>query len=53
MPLSSSKDELDTSDQISTEERVLRFFLTFLLPFLVTFIAFGVIVLAYSQWKLY
>ncbi len=46
-----SKPEPD--GEISFEERVVEIFLTVAFPFLIGFIAWGVIILAYYQWKIY
>lgn len=45
----------DDSDSwgIDLEDRVITILLTVGMPFIIGFIAFGVIILAYSQWKLY
>ncbi len=53
IPLSSTDEESDATDQLTIEEQALRVILTVLIPLLVTGIAFGVIILAYAQWKLY
>lgn len=51
---SSDEDEEPESDrELSREERVVQVLLTVLLPLVITGIAFGVIVVAYAQWKLY
>lgn len=46
-------DETDDSQPVDLEDRVITFLLAFGMPFLIGFIAFGVIILAFSQWKLY
>jgi hypothetical protein len=52
--VSNSEPDPDSETQpIDWEERVITVLLTVGMPFLIGFIAFGVIILAFSQWKLY
>ncbi|MFB6344765.1 MAG: hypothetical protein ABEK50_03200 [bacterium] len=58
IPLNSDQPDEESSDDgssqlLSLEERVIQWTLVVMVPFLITFIAFGVIILAFSQWKLY
>lgn len=63
MPLSSETNEgVKTQDQeevtktpgsLTREEKLIQWTITVLVPLLITFIGFGVIILAFSQWKLY
>lgn len=45
--------EPESDRDLSREERVVQVLLTVLLPLVITGLAFGVIVVAYAQWKLY
>jgi hypothetical protein len=52
--VSNSEPDPDSETQpIDWEERAITVLLTVGMPFLIGFIAFGVIILAFSQWKLY
>lgn len=46
-------EQPDSERELSREEQVIQVFLTVLLPLVITGLAFGVIVVAYTQWKLY
>lgn len=46
-------ESFDEDQEIDYEDRILTLLLSFGMPFLIGFIAFGVIILAFSQWKLY
>lgn len=54
-PVSSSTEEPveDSERSLTFEESLVQWTITVLVPFLITFIAFGVIVYAFSEWKLY
>lgn len=43
----------DQPEEISWETRAVELFLTIGFPFLIGFIAWGVIILAFYQWKIY
>jgi len=49
----SSSESSEPDPEIDYEDRILTALLAFGMPFLIGFIAFGVIILAFSQWKLY
>jgi hypothetical protein len=40
-------------ESLSLEETIIQWTITVVIPLLITFIAFGVIIYAYSEWKLY
>lgn len=51
---SSTEEPTEDSDRsLTLEETVVQWTITVLVPFLITFIAFGVIIYAFSEWKLY
>lgn len=53
--LTSSEEEAEPNPEPESngEERVVQALLTVLLPLIITGLAFGVIIVAYAQWKLY
>lgn len=55
IPLTAPEEDgkSDSERELSREERVIQVVLTVLLPLVITGLAFGVIVAAYAQWKLY
>lgn len=51
---SSTEESTEDADRsLTLEETVVQWTITVLVPFLITFIAFGVIIYAFSEWKLY
>lgn len=50
---SPEKPPEDTDRSLTLEESVVQWAITILVPFFITFIAFGVIIYAFSEWKLY
>ena len=45
--------DFEADDHLTPEEKLVQLFLMFAFPFLIGFVTWGVIILAYYQWLVY